>query len=70
MKEFDTPMICITQEEYEQLKECRIAQELWQIYGPYNFSKELEQARNPLPGQYPHSIYSRLVRLNSFDDSE
>jgi len=35
VKEFDEPRICLKQDEFDQLQECRrIVQHLWQTFGP------------------------------------
>ena len=71
MKEFDPPQVCISQEEYDQLQECkRVAESLWRIYGPYGFPKELQERVVEFPDKYPQSVRGRLERLMEFDDSE
>tara|TARA_B100001109_G_scaffold111638_1_gene91058 strand:+ start:267 stop:482 length:216 start_codon:yes stop_codon:yes gene_type:complete len=71
MKEFDPPQVCISQEEYDQLQECkRVAESLWRIYGPYNFPKELQERTSEYPNKYPRSVRGRLELLMEFDDSE
>ena len=72
MKEFDPPLVAISQEEYQQLITCKsIAEDLWRMYGAYSFPKEM---REPSPmiskGTYHDSIYYRLTKLMDFDDSE
>lgn len=71
MKTFDPPRVCISQEEYDQLLQCRIvAEQVWRIYGPYAFPKELQVNHIEYPETYPRSVRSRLERLMDFDDSE
>lgn len=74
MKEFDDPQITVTREEYDQLVECRrIVNHLWEIYGPYNFPKELEEpfmALGEREHRFPRSVNSRIRDLEDFDDSE
>ena len=74
MKQFDPHLVTITQEEYLQLKVCEaIADELWMIYGPYDFPKELREPNNYTQISergYKVSIRQRLEKLMDFDDSE
>jgi hypothetical protein len=60
MKEFDAPLVTITNEEYEQLVECRkILDELWMEHSPHSRQWNI-----------PMLIRHRLDRLFDFDDSE
>lgn len=74
MKEFDPHLVTISQEEFEQLKTCRdIVHELWMVYGPYGFPKELREPNDytrVAERGYHVSIRQRIERLMNFDDSE
>jgi hypothetical protein len=74
VKEFEEPRVTIEKGEYEQLQECkRIVEHLWEIYGPYNFPKDLDtpfEARGDAGHRFPRSVNSRIRALKDFDDSE
>lgn len=58
--DFAPPMIAISREEYTYLKEAaEILNELWQEHGPYDRTWKV-----------PNLLWSRILTLQDFDDSE
>ena len=78
MKEFDKPMVTITQEHFEQLQECKtLINMLWTQFGPYQWPQEFRLPKGKtfrdLPAddfQFYSGFTSRMDRLMEFDDSE
>jgi hypothetical protein len=81
MKEFDKPMVTISQEHFEQLQECKaLINTLWMRFGPYEWPKEFrlpkgKTFRDLLPAesddfQFYSGFTSRVEYLMKFDDSE
>ena len=79
MKEFDEPMVTVSQEHFDQLQECRsIVEDLWRQFGPYKWPEAFRLPRGKTFADLdPHGhefrfyqIRSRLGRLMEFDDSE
>ena len=80
MKEFDKPMVTITQEHFEQLQECKaLVNMLWLQFGPYQFPAEFRLPKGKTfrdlsehsdEFKFYATFRSRLDRLMEFDDSE
>jgi hypothetical protein len=77
MKEFDKPMVTISQEHYEQLQECKaIVNSLWMQFGPYSWPEAFRLPKGKTFADldsYEFEFYqlrSRVEKLLGFDDSE
>jgi len=81
MKKFDTPMVTISQEEYEQLQECKtLVNMLWMRFGPYQWPKVFQLPKGTTwkdldkPERKDDFDFYRFVHrvdvLMNFDDSE
>ena len=77
MKAFDTPMVTISQEEYDQLQECKaIINVLWMQFGPYQWPEAFRLPKGKTFADLDTSefefyqIRSRFETLFGFDDSE
>ncbi len=80
MKEFDKPRVSITQEEYDQLQECKsLVNMLWMRFGPYKWPTEFNLPRGKTlrtfheksdDFKFYSEFRSRIDRLMGFDDSE
>lgn len=80
MKNFDAPLVTITQEEYDQLQQCKALIELlWAKFGPYDWPEAFrlpkgKSFRDLLPEDSTdfqfYQFRSHVNRLMEFDDSE
>ena len=80
MKEFDQHMICISQEEHQQLLECKtLINLLWSKFGAYDWPKEFRLPKGKTfrdlldDGSDDFQFYQfiqRMENLMNFDDSE
>ena len=79
MKEFDKPLVTISQEEYDQLQECKsIIKCLWKQFGPHSWPDRFRMPKgktfvNLDPNGHDFEFYqlrSRFDRLMDYDDSE
>ena len=81
MKNFDTPMVTISKEEYDQLKECKmLINTLWRKFGPYDWPREFSLPKNlswkdlyEVEQEGERGFYQFTQRVNElmkFDDSE
>jgi hypothetical protein len=80
MKEFDKPMVTVSQEHYDQLQECKaLINMLWMQFGPYQWPAEFRLPKGKTFRDFHEQSYefkfysgfrSRVERLMEFDDSE
>lgn len=79
MKEFDPPMVTITQEEHEQLLKCKgIVESLWRKLGPYNWPEVFQLPKGKtwrdilqdVEETAFYKIRTDIELLMGFDDSE
>ena len=77
MKEFDTPMVTVSKDHYDQLQECkRIVTLLWMKFGPYEWPKEFRMPKGKTFADLNKSEFdfyllrSSMDTLFEFDDSE
>ena len=80
MKEFDEPMVTVSQEHFDQLQECKaLIDMLWMHFGPYNWPQEFRLPRgktfrdlseHSAEFKFYSSFKTRVDRLMEFDDSE
>ena len=81
MREFDKPMVTISQEHFDQLQECKALIELlWRRFGPYDWPEEfrlpkgmtwsdLAKKGETIEGSF-YRFTHRMDVLMDFDDSE
>ncbi|MGD9728629.1 MAG: hypothetical protein AB7L09_01405 [Nitrospira sp.] len=79
MKEFDKPLVTISQDEYEQLQECKnLIRTLWMRFGAHRWPKEFyppkglswaDIAKNPEEFDFYRWTH-RIDVLMNYDDSE
>ena len=79
MKEFDKPLVTITQEHYDQLQECKaIIECLWMQFGPHEWPEAFRLPKGKTFHEFSehsnefkfYQIRSRFDRLFDYDDSE
>jgi hypothetical protein len=79
VKKFDTPMVTISQEEYDQLQECKsIINVLWMQFGPHSWPERFRMPKGKTFRDFSehshefefYQIRSRFDRLMGYDDSE
>ena len=77
MREFDKPMVTISQEHFDQLQECKaLIKILWQRFGPYDWPKKFRLPPGKLVSDLTqddlkfHQFTHRMDVLMDFDDSE
>ena len=81
MKEFDKPMVTISQEHFEQLQECKaIVECLWMQFGPHSWPDRFRLPKGKTfadldlaQGSHEFEFYQlrpRFDRLFDYDDSE
>jgi hypothetical protein len=79
MKTFDKPMVTISQEEYDQLQECKaVINVLWMQFGPHSWPERFHLPKGKMfadldPHGHEFEFYqlrTRFDRLMDYDDSE